>query len=349
MPVVTALRGSQISSNKRILVAGPAWVGDMVMAQSLFITLKQDDPDVEIDVLAPSWSLPLLARMPEVNQAIALPVGHGELKLAARYKIGRSLRDRHYDQAIITPRSYKSALIPFFARVPVRTGYRGEMRYGVVNDIRILDKSVLTQTVQRYVALGKSHSVVQPPQIHLPHLNIDHENQKALLLKFKLSHERPIICIMPGAEYGPAKQWPVSKYAELASKLAEQNYQVWVIGSKKEQAVGDEICRGQMNSHIINLCGKTELTDAIDLLALADFSVTNDSGLMHVACATGRSVIAIYGSSDPKYTPPLSNRAKIIYHGLECSPCFKRTCPKGHTACLNNIRVDEVIECITHP
>src|SRR5690242_4682721 len=138
----------------RILVVGPAWIGDMMMAQSLFITLRQRFPDSAIDVLAPGWSLPLLARMPEVRAAIEMPLGHGEFGFAARRRLGIELRANGYDRAIVLPRSWKSALVPFFARIPQRTGYRGELRYGLLNDIRPLDKTVLTQTVQRFVALG---------------------------------------------------------------------------------------------------------------------------------------------------------------------------------------------------
>ena len=119
----------------RILIVGPAWVGDMVMAQSLFKTLKQYHPQVQIDVVAPNWSQPLLARMPEVNAAFSLPVSHGRLQLKARWKLGKQLCANHYDQAIVIPRSYKAALVPWFAKVPVRTGYKGETRYGVINDM----------------------------------------------------------------------------------------------------------------------------------------------------------------------------------------------------------------------
>lgn len=152
-------------STPHILVIGPAWVGDMVMAQSLFMTLKQTRNNPLIDVVAPAWSLPLLARMPEVNQGIALPVKHKELGLARRWKLGRSLRRIGYDQAIVVPRSYKAALVPWFARIPRRTGYRGEMRYGTINDMRLLDKAVLFQTVQRYVALGREGNATQAPAI----------------------------------------------------------------------------------------------------------------------------------------------------------------------------------------
>ena len=329
---------------QRILVVGPAWVGDMVMAQSLFMTLKHQNPNVIVDVLAPAWSLPLLSRMPEVNEAIALPVSHGEFALGKRFRLGRQLRNRGYSQAIVIPRSYKAALVPFFAKIPVRTGYRGEMRYGIINDMRSLDKDVLTQTVQRQVALGLSESAEQPPAIPFPKLDVDENNQKRLLDELALNLEKQIIGMMPGAEYGPAKQWPVSSFQELAGNLVTDGYQVWVFGSEKERAIGEQI--GQAGKGVSNLCGKTQLVDVIDLIALCDSVVSNDSGLMHVACATDRHVIAIYGSSSPSYTPPLTKNAEVIYRYLECSPCFKRVCPLGHTNCLTGIDSDILLAAI---
>jgi heptosyltransferase-2 len=312
----------------------------MVMAQSLFITLKQRYPDSEIDVVAPAWSVPLLKRMPEVARAIELPVGHQQLGLNIRYKIGKSLRDRHYDQAIVTPRSFKSALIPFFSKAKTRTGYLGEMRFGLLNDIRPLDKSILKQTVQRYVALGLSRSSALPPAIPLPKLSVDQGNQQTLIEKLKLNLEQPIVGFMPGAEYGPAKQWPVQYFRQLAEMLAQANITVWVFGSEKEVHLGKLIANN--NNQVINLCGRTSLTDVVDLLALTNDCVTNDSGLMHIACATARHVVALYGSSDPGYTPPLSDHAAIVYKNLACSPCFKRDCPYGHTDCLNTILPEDV-------
>jgi len=313
----------------------------MVMAQSLFITLKKEHPHSEIDVVAPAWSVPLIKRMPEIHQAVELPVGHKQLGLFSRYKIGKTLRARHYDQAIVTPRSFKSALIPFFAKAKKRTGYRGEMRYGLLNDIRVLDKTILKQTVQRYVALGMSPGSTLSSEVPFPKLDIDSENQKQLVKKLQLKTENPIVGFMPGAEYGPAKQWPVAYFNQLASLLNKQNVDVWVFGSEKEVASGEAIASG--NDNVTNLCGKTSLTDVVDLLALTRDTVTNDSGLMHIACATGRRVVAIYGSSDPKYTPPLSDNATIAYKGLDCSPCFKRSCPYGHADCLNNIKPGDIL------
>jgi len=306
------------------------------MAQSLFMSLKQRNPEVLIDVVAPAWSHPLLARMPQVQRAITLEVGHGQLGLLARFRLGRSLRHNHYDRAIVLPRSFKSALIPFFAGAKIRTGFRGEMRYGLLNDIRPLDKTVLRQTVQRYVALGQdANKPLSGSHFSNPRLNIDIDNQKHLLHTFGLRIDKPVVGIMPGAEYGPAKCWPAANFAKLAASLNDKGIDVWIFGSGKEKSIADKIIATAPQAR--NLCGQTRLEDVIDLMALTRVVVSNDSGLMHIACASGTGVIGIYGSSDPDYTPPLSENAKVIYLGLECSPCFERTCPLGHTDCLNKI------------
>ncbi len=325
---------------ERILIVGPAWVGDMVMAQSLFMSLKQHNPAAEIDVVAPAWSVPLLARMPQVNQAVTLEVGHGKLGLLRRFSLGRSLAERRYDRAIVLPRSFKSALVPFFAGAKIRTGYRGEMRYGLLNDIRSLDKQILQQTVQRYVALGESREARLPPPVPLPQLRIDPDNQKRVCQKLRLTDERPIVGLMPGAEYGPAKCWPVENFAKLARSLNDKGIEVWIFGSGKERALADKIV--DIAPQARNLCGQTQLEDVVDLMALTQAVVSNDSGLMHVACASGTRVIGIYGSSNPKYTPPLSEDAKVVYLGLACSPCFERICPLGHTDCLTKIAFENV-------
>lgn len=325
---------------QRILVVGPAWIGDMVMAQSLFITLKQRFPDAEIDVLAPAWSKPLLARMPEVHGSVMLPLEHGEFGFGVRKRLGRALGDR-YSRAIILPRSWKSALAPYFARIPVRTGYRGEMRYIFINDMRRLDKKVLSQTVQRFVALGLEKGAPLPPAIPEPRLRIDEDNRRRLLDVQRLDTVKPIVALMPGAEYGPAKRWPLDRFAELAKRLTATGRQVWVFGSAKEQDLGAAIAQAG-GEGVKNLCGSTKLADAVDLLSLASSAVTNDSGLMHIAAATGIRVVAIYGSSTPAYTPPLSVKAESVYLGIDCSPCFQRECPLKHLNCLNNIAVDEV-------
>ena len=335
---------------EKILVVGPAWVGDMVMAQSLFISLRQRLPNARIDVLAPGWSLPVLARMPEVHTAIAMPLTHGQLGLGQRWKLGRSLRHNGYDQAIVLPRSLKAALVPWFAGIPVRTGFRGEFRYGLINDMRVLDKAVLTQTVQRFVALGlpRGSVVDRPPAIPAPRMAVTQDSVAGALAKFELALDRPVLGIMPGAEYGPAKQWPAGHYAQLAATMASRGWQTWIFGSSKEQALGTEIAEGAGTSAVKNLCGATALQDVVDLLSVCTAVVSNDSGLMHIAGAVDVPVIGLYGSSSPEYTPPLAPRHTVIRLGLDCSPCFARTCRFGHYNCLVNIEVERVAQEIHH-
>jgi len=320
----------------------------MVMAQSLFITLKRLYPDCEIDVVSPEWSLPVLGRMREVRQGIALPVLHGKFSFIKRYRLGRSLRSRDYTHAIVLPRSWKSALVPFFAGVPVRTGYKGEMRYGLLNDIRKLDVTVLTQTVQRYVAHAyyAPECAVSPPKVPAPQLSANRQNIDSMLEKLKLNLSKPVVGMMPGAEYGPAKQWPVKNFAELAAMLIEHGYQIWIFGSAKERELGDEIAENKADN-ASNLCGKTELVDVVDLIACTEQVVTNDSGLMHIAAAMNVKVNVIYGSSTPEYTPPLTDSAEIFYKHMLCSPCFDRYCRFQHYQCLTNIEPREVFQKIT--
>lgn len=332
---------------RRILVAGPAWVGDMVMTQSLLIALERDDPDAEIDVLAPAWSLPVIARMPEVRRGIELPTAHGELGWGKRRRLGRELRAAGYDRAIVLPRSAKAALVPWFARIPVRTGYRGESRYGLINDMRPLDKAVLTQTVQRFVALGLSADAALPPATPYPRLTVDAGRQAALRREHGLGEDDALVGLMPGAEYGPAKRWPVAHFGRLAERLAEAGLRPVIFGSAGERELGAAIAA--YTPAAANLCGRTELVDVVDLLAGCEVAVSNDSGLMHVAAATGVPLAAIYGSSTPAYTPPLSDNAAVLYLGVACSPCFQRTCPLGHTQCLARIGVSDVLAALYPP
>lgn len=330
----------------KLLIVAPSWVGDMTMAQSLFKECRSLDPDAVIDVVAPAWSLPLLNRMPEVRRGIALPVGHGKLGLVVRRRIGRSLVSEAYDRAIIIPRTWKSALIPFFAKIPVRTGFVGELRFGLVNDLRRLDKTRLDQTILRQLALGQDKNAALPPKVRFyPGLKVDPDNQKRLLRDLDLSLDCPLVCFCPGAEYGPAKQWPIPYYRKLAGALIDAGYQVWTLGSPKEKELGRDT-RPDRPDGYQNLCGRTRLEDTIDLMDLAEHCVTNDSGLMHVAAATGTRLQAIYGSSSPHYTPPLTRQATIHYLGLACSPCFKRTCPLGHRNCLYEISPEKILESV---
>lgn len=322
-------------SAPRILVVGPSWVGDMVMAQSLFQTLKARQPDCTIAVLAPAWSQPILARMAEVDEAIALDVGHGEFGWQARRRVARRLKGR-FERAIVLPRSWKSALVPFLAGIPQRVGFTGEQRLILLTERRKLDKSVLDQTVKRFVSLGLSADEARRGDFAIPYpqLMVDADNLAALKAEHGLG-ARPAIGMMPGAEYGPAKQWPLAHFRALAERLIGEGREVWVLGGPKDSEAAETITAELSHAH--NLCGKTRLADAVDLLADCRQVVTNDSGLMHVAAAVGTRVQAIYGSSSPLYTPPLTDNAGIHTLALTCSPCFARRCPLGHTNCLTQL------------
>ncbi|MGZ8158899.1 MAG: lipopolysaccharide heptosyltransferase II [Methylobacter sp.] len=335
----------------------------MVMAQSLFIALKNTRPDCRIDVLAPSWTLSLLERMPEVSKAIAMPLPRGKFGLMERINLGLSLRSEGYDQAILLPNTWKSAIPPFFANIPVRTGYIGECRWGLLNDARKLDKKLLTMTVQRFVALGLPVDASMPPACPKPALTISKDRQQAVIDKFKLtlptaasvpdrpaaytpSMEIKILALCPGAEYGPAKRWPTEYYAEVARHKIDQGWQVWLFGSEKDKADAAQINKA-CSGFCTDFTGRTSLAEAVDLMSLANTVVTNDSGLMHVAAALDKKIIALYGSSDPGFTPPLNDKAQVISLNLECAPCFKRECPLGHTHCLTGITPDRVLDLIT--
>jgi heptosyltransferase-2 len=328
-------------SQAPVLIVGPSWVGDMVMAQSLFILLNERDPARPIDVLAPGWSLPIVARMPQVRRGIAAETGHGELGLGKRRRIAYGLKDEGYTHAIVLPRSLKSALIPWLARIPRRTGFRGESRWGLINDMRPFDRSVLDQTVKRFVALGLEPGEALPARPN-PVLRIDTENQHRVINDLGVSGERPVIAMMPGAEYGPAKCWPIEHFRELAAMLRDDGFDVWVLGSDKDAESGRAISA----SGAINLCGRTSLEDVIDLLGHAEQAISNDSGLMHIAAAVGSWVHGIYGSSSPAFTPPLTERRSIHSLGLECSPCFERECPLGHLRCLRDLSVASVRDAV---
>jgi heptosyltransferase-2 len=237
-------------------------------------------------------------------------------------------------------------LTPFFANIPVRTGYIGECRWGLLNDARELDKSLLTMTVQRFVALGLPKDCPLQPDCPEPVIVTEKDKQLAVIDKFKLTPSTKILALCPGAEYGPAKRWPAKYYAEVARHKIDQGWQVWLFGSDKDKAVAEEINRAA-SGFCTDFTGKTSLAEAIDLMSLANAVVSNDSGLMHVAAALDKKLIAIYGSSDPGFTPPLNDKAHVISLNLDCAPCFKRDCPLGHTKCLTGIMPNQVLEFIT--
>ncbi len=322
---------------EKILVVAPSWIGDTILAQPLFALLKRNQPAARIEVLAPDWSAPLLARMTEVDAVISNPFAHGEFSFGARRALGRRLAGTGYAQAYVLPNSWKSALVPFFAGIPRRIGYRGEARYLLLNERHELDAARQPQLVQRYAALAGALPAVLPQ----PRLSSSVEQQQAARQALNLPPDVVPAIFCPGAEYGPAKCWPPRHYAGLARLIATPQNPVWLVGSARDRAVGEEIAAAAEGA-ALNLCGRTTLEQAIDLLAAARCVVSNDSGLMHVAAALGRPLVALYGSSSPAYTPPLSPDARIVSANLACSPCFKRVCPLEHFDCLNGITPQQV-------
>ncbi|QNQ54340.1 ADP-heptose--LPS heptosyltransferase RfaF [Serratia liquefaciens] len=339
----------------KILVIGPSWVGDMMMSQSLYRTLKAEHPTAEIDVMAPAWCRPLLARMPEVNQALSMPLGHGALALGERRRLGHALRASGYDRAYVLPNSFKSALVPFFAQVPRRVGWRGEMRYGLLNDIRVLDKAAFPLMVQRYVTLAYDKQRIQraedlPQPLLWPQLQVSDEEIAETTAAFNLTDHRPIIGFCPGAEFGPAKRWPHYHYAALAQKLIDQGYQIALFGSAKDNEAGEQIRAAlddDARGFCMNLAGETQLEQAVILLASCSAVVSNDSGLMHVAAALNKPLIALYGPSSPDFTPPLSDKAKVIrlisgYHKIR-----KGDADQGYHQSLIDIQPQQVLDALT--
>ncbi len=329
----------------KILIVGPSWVGDMVMAQSLFQALKAQQPQCQIDVLAPRWCEPLLERMPEVNASHTQPIGHGQLALSSRIQLGKNLRQYQYDQAILLPNSFKSAIIPFVARIPLRTGWRGEFRYGLLNDLRKLKASQFPRMVERYVRLAYPANHTHLPPITSPKLISEANQQKHLLEKFSITSANDALALCPGAEFGSAKRWPTDQYAELATHHLSKGQTVLMLGSPKDQTITEEIFTKipkPLQGNCLNLAGQTTLLDAIDLLAYSKAAVTNDSGLMHIAAAVGTPLVALYGPTSPTYTPPLSDNARIERLKLDCSPCHQRDCPLKHHHCLKRLNVEQV-------
>ena len=331
----------------RILVVGPSWIGDTVLAQPLFKLLHARHGPLDLDVLAPPWTLPIVERMQEVRRAIAHPAGHGELRLGRQRNLARALAHENYERAIVLPNSFKSALIPWLAGIPLRSGYLGELRWGLLNDTRRIEEARHPQLAQRYAALAYSRAEhasgeALPHPLPLPGLRVDDAARRATLERLGLAGDHPVAALCPGAEYGPAKRWPPRHFAVLAQQLAGLGFAVWLVGSANDAPAGSEIARLAPGA-ARDLCGRTSLAEAIDVLASARLVVSNDSGLMHVAAALGRRVVALYGSSSPTYTPPAGGAAHILKLDLPCSPCFERECPLGHFKCMVDLGPERVL------
>ena len=330
----------------RILIVAPNWIGDTLLAQPLFASLHRRLPGLVLDALAPTWTAPIMQRMPEISAVTTTQFRHGELRLKDRWRLGRELKQRGYDQAIVLPNTFKSALIPFFADIPLRVGYVGESRYGLLNVLHKLDVLQIPLMSERYAQLAEIPGKPVTLPLERTHLKVDHASLLITVSRLGLDRSKPVAAFCPGAEFGPAKRWPARHFGALARQLAARGMAVWLIGSDKDHPIGEEIA-SLAKGCAINLCGRTDLAAAIDLLSATQLVVSNDSGLMHVAAALGRPVIALYGSSSAEHTPPLTSDgppARLVQiKGLACMPCFKRECPLGHFRCMNDLAPERVM------
>jgi heptosyltransferase-2 len=326
----------------RTLVISPNWIGDAVMAQPLLQQLKQRHPERQIDVLAPPSVSPVWRAMAEVDSVLETPFRHGALQLKERWAYGRQLRQRGYADAYVLPNTLKYALIPWFAGIAKRVGYKGEMRYGLLN-VMHHDDMPPRPMVAFYAALAQEPSMPLAA-VPRPRLRVTSEQIAAVCEKAGIAMDRPLVVFAPGAEFGPAKRWPATHFAQLAKVIFETDpsAQVALLGSPKDRDACDEVVAHSGGAGMFNLAGATKLDEAIALIARADAVVANDSGLLHIASALNRPVVALYGPTDPAHAPPFSDVAKSISLRLACSPCRQRECPLGHHDCMNKMGADLV-------
>jgi heptosyltransferase-2 len=339
----------------RILIIAPNWIGDAVMSQPMLADLKIKYPQCQIDVLATSWVAPIYRACLEVKQVIEARLEHQQLQWGLRKQLAKQLEEHQYDACYVLPNSLKSALIPWLANIPLRIGYRGEMRFGLIN-IALDNPSKINRPpmAKHYLALSSAldHSQdLNAEEPANPKLNISLAAKESIIAKLQAASikEKSIYVLCPGAEYGMTKRWPADHFATLAQQLIanEPDAHVILLGSKGDHTVAESIrtkAKKDLQTH--NWCGKTSLDEAIALIGMSKILVSNDSGLMHVGAALKVPQVAIFGSSDPHHTPPLSNKAKVLWLNLPCSPCHKRECPLGHLKCLKDISPKNVLDAI---
>lgn len=335
-----------------ILIIAPNWIGDAVMTQPLLASIKSQYPESKIDVLASTWVAPIYRACSEVHDVIEAKFEHKHLQWGLRKELASKLALKNYQACFVLPNSFKSALIPWLANIPFRIGYRGELRFGLIN-VALDNPSKVNRPpmVEHYLALSQlvNDEQTSPANGNLtPKLNVSAVAADTVQVKLKNIHidQANIYVMCPGAEYGPTKRWPTSHFAELAQSIVTNNpnNQIILLGSKGDHALAQEIeAKAKRDDHIHNWCGDTSLDEAIALIGMSKAVISNDSGLMHIAAALKTPQVAIFGSSDPAHTPPLSDKAKVIWLNLPCSPCHKRECPLGHLKCLNDILPAQVL------
>jgi heptosyltransferase-2 len=322
----------------RTLVISPNWIGDAVMAQPLLQLLKRQHPERAIDVLAPPAVAPVWRAMREVDSVLETPFRHGPLQLGERWKYGRLLAKQGYADAYVLPNTLKYALIPLFAGIGTRVGYKGEMRFGLINRMH-RDSVPPRPMVPFYAALAQAPEAPLPADLPRPAMQVNSASIGTLCARLGIERERALVVFAPGAEFGAAKRWPARHFAALAQTVMAQQpgTQVALLGSPKDKAACDEIIAITGSAGMFNLAGVTRLDEAIALIAGAAAVVANDSGLLHIASALNRPVIGLYGPTDPDHAPPFGDLAKALSLRLDCSPCRQRECPLGHHDCMEKM------------
>lgn len=329
----------------KYLIVAPNWLGDMVMSQSLYRYLKILYPKCIIDVAATKCCCAIATFMPEINKTFELEFKHGKLELNKRRLESAYFKSVGYTNAIVLPNSWKSGLIPFLAKIKKRTGWLGEMRYGLLNDYRKLDKEKYQLMIERFCALAIPNGRNLIKELPYPKFITDANKANKVVSKYRLGKSKPVVALCCGAEFGPAKKWPSTYYAKLTLYLLNEGYQVILLGNSADVGTTNIITeKCGYHPNLFNLSGKSSLIEVVYLLKICQRVVSNDSGLMHIACALGVPTLVIYGSTSSNFTPPLSKLSRSVYlRNLKCRPCFKRECPLKHMDCMNKLLPEKII------
>jgi heptosyltransferase-2 len=326
-----------------ILVVPYMWIGDFVRCHSVVKLLKARFPDRPVDVLSTTLCAPLTDYMPGLRQAVVVDLPRSRIALKHQLALARRLAQENYGSVLVMPRTWKSALAPFMARIPERTGFVGELRFVLLNDIRRGEKK-LPRMVDRCAALALPSAAALPSEWPLPELKVARAEIETWRRRLGLNFDsRPVVVLAPGA-VGPSKRWRASDYAALARRLIAEDFAVWVVGGPEEKSLAAAII-GETGAR--DLTGH-DLRNAILALAAASVAVSNDSGLLHVAAALGTPAIGIFGPTSPWHWAPLNPLAETIESKteVECRPCHKPVCRFGHHRCMVEIPPEQVLAAV---
>ena len=330
------------SDRRPILIVPYMWIGDFVRCHSVIKLLKARFPARPVDVLATTLCAPLADYMPEVRQAIVVDLPRKKLAWSQQKALAERLKREKYGTALIMPRTWKSALAPLLAGIPERVGWLGEMRFLLVNDLRVGERR-LSRMIDRCAALTLPRGEAIPPAWPMPELKVPPGEIAGWRDRLGLADVRPTVALAPGA-VGPSKRWPAYAYADLARRLTAEGAAVWVLGGPDEKPLAEQII-ADAGPLARDLTG-TDLRSAVLALAASNVAVSNDSGLLHVAAALGTPAIGIFGPTSPWHWAPLNPIAAVVQAPtkLDCQPCHQPTCRLRHHLCMRDISAEQVLE-----